>query len=137
MSNPWLGAVGLLALLASAPALASGSAPIVPATQTFASPAACRAELERLLADERGRTTNGRVQTAPGETREVQLVTDGVQASAGAVRYDSALWFHHGRRDAVANRLRLSHTYERRQRICEGAVLIITGDNGFTSQTFE
>lgn len=130
--------LGLAAMVLAMPALASGQVPLLPATERFADHAACVAALVAHQARERGLRTEGRVRSGPDAVREVRLIEGGIErVSDGVARYASELWYHHGARDAATGRMRIAHSYERRDRRCDDAVMTTTGLRGFTQPTFE
>jgi hypothetical protein len=119
------------------PALGSGQVTVPPTSQTYASPAACLAALEEAHAQDRGRVV-ARTVAANGDTREVVLVTTGVERTgADTARYEVTLWYHHGRLRPDLQQVETAHSYERRHHRCDGAVMTTTGENGFTLSTFD
>jgi hypothetical protein len=130
----------VLAISAVMPAMAaaSGSVPLMPSTRAFPNQPACVAELELLHKLERAEVTDGRVRRSDGTTRQVKLETDGLRDNGrGATLYASRIWHHHGWPDAASGKLKLSHSYRERQRMCAAGTLSESGRDGFTQHTFE
>lgn len=126
-----------LCALLLAPALAGGRLQTPLTAKTFASPAACAAELESLIAQDSKAIFPKQVMP-DGTTREVNLKTEGMQKLAGdRLRYEAMLWFHHGKPRPDLNQIEISHSFEKVIRECEGTVLMIHGEKGFTLATFE
>jgi hypothetical protein len=57
--------------------------------------------------------------------------------SPDRLHYEATLWFHHGKMQAELGRMEISHSFETVIRECEGAVLMIQGEKGFTLSTFD
>lgn len=118
-------------------AVASGRSPITPHSIDFASHRECLARLEMELAQDRDKLLPK--QTAPnGDTREIGLETKGiVRLNRRTARYESTVWYAHGRFREDLGQVEVSHSFEMRIRTCEGPRMRIEGENGYTLSTFE
>ncbi len=116
---------------------ASGHLPIIPTTQTFKTHSACVVALQGFLAEDRKRAHAERTD-AKGDTQEVQLITKGLKLiDRTEAQYDGTMWFHYGRFRAELEQVEVSHSFEHRLRECDGNILRVSGDMGFTLSTFE
>lgn len=133
-------AVGWAATLC-VPALAhaSGQLPLPPVTETFKSHQTCLAALEAAYAEDRKLVVSRTVE-ANGNTREVSLVTKGVERlGPKTARYDATIWYHNGalRTDLPAPQIETNHSYRHELRRCDGRTMQTTGDQGYTLSAFD
>lgn len=135
-------AVGWAATLC-VPALAHASGQLSldfePAFVTVKSHQACVAALEAAYAEDRKLVVSRTVE-ANGNTREVSLVTKGVERlGPKTARYDATIWYHNGalRTDLPEPQIETSHSYKHQIRRCDGRTMQTTGDQGYTLSTFD
>jgi hypothetical protein len=125
------------ALCLSATAHASGRLPIPPASEEFTSHAACIAALEAHYREDQKQATQKSAGVG-GKMPEVELTTDGVTRLAeDNARYGATIWHHHLRIRDDLQQTETGHNYEYRLRECEGKIMRITGEDDYTSSTFE
>ncbi len=142
--------IGLLA--SSSIAHASTTLPPFVDKTKFKSHADCVASLRDDLQQDRDATTNSWVGFRDGMTRKVTLITDGlVTQSRNVTIYRSELWRSFGApidRPAVpetdvtsgevkASQIRISAKYEKRLSVCTRRTKTVTGEEGYTMDTFE
>ena len=127
------------ALCVPALAHASGQLPLPPVTETFKSHQTCLAALEAAYAQDRKQVVSRTVE-ANGNTREISLVTQGVERlGPKTARYDATIWYHTGglRADLPEPQVETSHSYKHQIRRCDGRTMKTTGDQGYTLSTFD
>ncbi|NTG51689.1 hypothetical protein G6M04_30285 [Agrobacterium rhizogenes] len=125
-----LGAVVLLPTMAHA----SGRLPIPPVFEEFKSHSACIAALEAYFKEDQKQVRPKSAGNLPG----VELITEGVnRIGRDQARYGARMWRHHVRIHEDLRQTETSHSYEYRLRVCEGKTMQITGEDGYTSSTFE
>ena len=142
--------IGLLA--SSSIAHASATLPPFVDKTKFKSHADCVASLRNDLQQDRDATTNGWVSFRDGMTRQVTLITDGlVTQSRNVTIYRSELWRGLGAPidrpgapktegasgEFKAPKIRTSAKYEKRLSVCKGRNKTVTGEEGYTMNTFE
>lgn len=129
--------LGAAALYLPALAWGSGHLPLPPETETFISPEACIAALEKVYALDRKRTEAQTV-TSNGDTREVNLDTKGiVKVGGNRTRYEATIWFSNGIYRSDLSQTETSHSYQHFIRECDGATMRTIGDQGYTLSTFD
>ncbi len=142
--------IGLLA--SSSIAHASATLPPFVDKTKFKSHADCVASLRNDLQQDRDATTNGWIGFRDGMTRRVTLITDGlVTQSRNVTIYRSELWRgfagpvdRPGAPETEAasgaingSQTRTSAKYEKRLSVCKGRIKTVTGEEGYTMDTFE
>jgi hypothetical protein len=140
----------IVLLTSGSVAQASGSLPSFVEKTKFKSHADCVASLRNDLQQDRDATTNGRIGFRDGMTKQVILITEGlVKQSRNVTTYQSELWRSFGgpvERPAVPERasetvqeplMRYYANYEKRLRVCKRRVKTVTGEDGYTQDSFE
>lgn len=126
--------------LAAAPGqavLASGVMPILALPQSYESHAACVAALKEVYAEDLKQVL-ARTTDADGRTVERTLSTKGIERiDDNRTRYDALLWFHNGGLRIDLQQTETSHSFEHRIRTCDGAVMTMSGEVGYTLSTFD
>jgi hypothetical protein len=66
------------------------------------------------------------------------LITEGIERiDDDRAQYDARIWYHHGGRHDDTEKMEVSHSYTHRLRMCEGKTMRTSGEDGYTSSTFE
>ena len=142
-------ALSAICLLATSSALnASGTIQIPDEKIKFKNRSECMASLRNDLAQDQAGVTRGRVGMRDEMVKQVSLITHRlVEQSNRVTVYKSELWRSFGGPedrpgrlkaiDGVSPKMQISHSYERRIRICKGKTKMVTGYDGFTLPTFE
>ena len=127
---------------------ASGTIQIPDEKIKFKNRSECMASLRNDLAQDQAGATRGRIEMRDRMVKQVSLITHGlVEQSNRVTVYKSELWRSFGGPedrpgrlkaiDGVSPKMQISHSYERRIRICKGKIKMVTGYDGFTLPTFE
>lgn len=128
---------GIVALCLSAFAYASGRTLPITTEQSFESPQSCLATLEKEYTREKSQIVP-RTIDADGKTREINLITKGIERiDAETARYEAKLWYHHGLFRRGEERIETSHSWDHYVRECNGKTLRTTHDRGYTLSTFD
>lgn len=116
---------------------ASGQLPMPPVTEAFGSHDACVAALDTFHKEDQ-KQVKPKSLRADGKMSEVELITGGVRSiGRDTARYDATIWYHHGSIRDDLEQTEISHSYMHRLRECEGGIMRVTGEDGYTLSTFE
>ena len=124
---------------------ASGSMSMPEITTKYASFSKCKAILIKAHKDDIAAHANdGKVTYKPANADSVKSIhltefqTKGVITSEKKqAQYEASAWYHHGGWDENLGKYRISHSFDRMQRRCDGALLRTVSTQGYTLETFD
>lgn len=126
-------------------AFASGSMSMPEITTKYDSFSKCKAVLIKAHKNDiLAHANDGKVTYKPanaGSVKSIHLTefqTKGVILSKNKqAHYETSAWYHHGGWDEELGKYRISHSYDRMKRHCDGALLRTVSTKGYTLETFD